>query len=274
MRLRAGLAMAIAAVMLAAAGGAKAQEGVLTPAQSAAKAKQLIAEAIQALGGQAYLNARDQTCEGQVATFGHHSQLNDYERAYDYNLFPDKERTEYSKKRNIIDVFSGKQGWTLDRGGVSDMPADSIAEFQKGLKRDISHLFRFQLKDPNLQFQYDGRDIVDLKEVDWVEVDEGSELTVKIAIARLTHLPVRAEYISRDPVTHERTVEIEYLSNYQKIQGIETPFQDTRTRNGQKVFQVFIDKCQYNTGLKSDFFTRQSLEERWKQLGGKKKHHK
>jgi hypothetical protein len=261
----------VAALGLAGAVGARAQEGVLTPAQSAAKAKQIIQQAIGALGGQTYLGVRDETCDGRVAFFGHNNQLVNYQDVIDYNLFPDKERTEYSKKRNIIDVYNGNQGWSLDRGGVTDMSPDAIADFQKGLKRDINNLFRYQMKEPDLDYHYDGRDIVDLKEVDWVEVTNPEHLTIKIAISRLTHLPVRADYISRNANTHERTIESEMFSNYQKVEGIETPFQDTRTRDGNNVFQFFVGSCHYNTGLKPDFFTRQSLEERWNQLGGNKK---
>lgn len=275
MRLKRGVAALVGALALLAVSSVWAQEGVLSPSQSAAKAKQIMQESIQALGGKTYLNAREQSCVGQLAYFGFHSQLTNYEKVYDYSVFPDKERTEYSSKRNIINVFNGKQGWTLDRGGVSDLPADQIADFQAGIHRDINNLFRFWLKDPGLQFQYDGPDVVDLKQVDWVEVTNAQHLTTKIAIAQISHLPVRAVYISRDPVTHERTEEIEYFSNYQKIQGIETPFQDTRTRNGQKFFQFFVKSCTYNSQLPANFFSRQSLEQRWAKLGGKKKkrHH-
>jgi hypothetical protein len=264
--------MAVAAVLaLVTATGARAQQGVLTPAQSAAKAKQIIQQAIDALGGQSYLGVRDQTCEGRAAFFGHNNQLMNYQKVYDYNLFPDKERTEYSDKRNIIDVYNGNQGWSLDRSGVTDMSPDTIADFQKGLKRDINNLFRYQMKEPGLDYEYAGRDIVDLKEVEWVEVTNPEHLTIRIAISRLTHLPVRVDYISRNERTHERTIESELFSNYQKVEGIETPFQDSRTRDGNNVYQFFVSTCQYNTGLKPDFFTRQSLEERWNQLGGNKK---
>ena len=262
---------AIAALVFAAAAGARAQQGVLTPDQSAAKAKQVIQQAIDALGGQTYLNVRDQTCEGRVAFFGHNSQLINYQTVFDYNLFPDKERTEYSKKRNVIDVYNGDKGWSLDRGGVTDASADAIAEFQQGLKRDINNLFRFQMKEPGLDYQYNGRDIVDLKAADWVEVTNPEHLTIRIAVSRLTHLPISAEYISRNPKTHERTVETEMFSNYQKVEGVETPFQDTRSRDGNKTFQFFVTNCHYNTGLKPDFFTRESLEQRWNELGGNKK---
>ena len=263
--------MAVAALALAGAGSARAQEGVLSPEQSAAKAKQLIQEAIVALGGPTYLAVRDQTCEGRVAFFGHHNQLANYEKVFDYNLYPDKERTEYSSKRNIIDVYNGHKGWTLDRGGVSDMSASAIADFQSGLKRDVNNLFRYRLKEPGLEFRYAGPDVVDLKQVDWVEVTDSGHHTIKVAIDRYSHLPIRAVYISRNAKTHERVEEIEYFSIYQKVEGVETPFQDTRTRDGQKVYQFFVRTCHYNTGLKPDFFTKQSLEERWKQLGGNKK---
>jgi hypothetical protein len=267
------LAAAFAAALLAAAPRAVTQEP-LAPDASAAKAKQLIQQTIQALGGQAYLGVRDETCEGHVATFGHHNDLNDYELVYDYNMLPDKERTEYSLKRNIIDLYNGNQGWTLDHGGVSAMPASAIADFQGGLKRDINHLFRYRMNEPGLEFSYGGHDVVDLKEVDWVEIDDAEQRTIRIAISQIDHLPVRAVFITRDPVTHERTEETEYFSNYQPLQGIETPLQDTRERDGQKIFQLFLTSCSYNTGLSPDFFTRESLEERWAKVGGKKHHHK
>ena len=38
----------------------------LMPAASAAKAKELIAQTIEALGGQVYLNARDLDCKGRL----------------------------------------------------------------------------------------------------------------------------------------------------------------------------------------------------------------
>ena len=54
---------------------------------------------------------------------------------------------------------------------------------------------------------------------------------------------------TRDPKTRMHSEEIEYYSNYHPIDGIQTPFQITRERNGIKIYQVFFDKCDYNTGL-------------------------
>jgi len=114
---------------------------------------------------------------------------------------------------------------------------------------------------------------VDLKQVDWIEIVDRDRRTFRIALDRETHLPVRTVITTRDPVTRERTEESTYYSNYHVEQGIQTPFQVGRDRNGIKSFQAFYYGCSYNTGLTDELFTRASLEKRFAEVGkkGKKK---
>ncbi len=244
---------------------------VLLPEQSAAKAKELLQQTIQALGGEAYLNVRDANCTGRFALFGHTGELTGYAPFREMAKLPDKDRTEYSKKANIIDVFNGNQGWTLDRGGVQEASASAVEDFQEGVKKDIDHLLRYRLKEEGMIFRYGGGDIVDLKQVDWVEIVDRDRRTFRIAIDRQTHLPFRAVVITRNPTTRERNEEVNYFSSYHPLQGVQTPFQIERERNGFKVYQVFYTSCQYNTGLADDLFTRASLEKRWTEVAPKKK---
>ena len=245
---------------------------VLLPEQSAAKAKSLLQGMIQALGGNAYLNVKDSTCQGRLGTFGHSGALSGYEVFWDFIKLPDKERQEMSKKRNIIYITNGDKGWVLDRGGVSEEPADQVTDNERELQLDLDYILRFRLNEPGMIFHYVGPDIVDLKEADWVEIDDPQGHEIRIAIARLSHLPVRKEVAMRDPVTHMRTEEIDYFSNFQQVDGVMMYFQQTRFRNGMKEFQVFFDPdgCKFNTGLQDSLFTKESLEQRWAQLGGKK----
>jgi len=120
-------------------------------------------------------------------------------------------------------------------------------------------------------FRYGGPDIVDLKQADWVELVDSDNRTIRIAIATATHLPLRKVVETRDPKTRMKSEEIEIYSNYHPLEGIQTPFQITRSRNGIKIFQVFFDKCEYNTNLDSSLFTRESLEDRWDKIGKKDK---
>jgi hypothetical protein len=65
--------------------------------------------------------------------------------------------------------------------------------------------------------------------------------------------------------------ELFIFSNYHPIDGIQTAFQVTHSRNGMKVYQAFVDSCQYNTNLPDSLFTRESLDERWEKIGKKER---
>ncbi len=245
----------------------------MLPEQSAAKAKELLQQAIAALGGKAYLGVRDADCTARLSLFGHAGDLTGYEYIHDVWKFPGKERTEYSKKGNIIEVFNGNQGWVLDKAGVTEAPAAAVDEFQEGLKKDIDYLLRFRLNEEGMIFRYGGGDIVDLNQVNWVEIVDRDRRTFRLALDRSTHLPIRAVVITRNPTTRERTEEIDYYSNFHAEGGVQTPFQITRERNGLKIYQVFFSGCKYNSGVSDDLFTKASLEHRYTEVGkkGKKK---
>jgi hypothetical protein len=267
-----GAALPLLAGLLFCAASARAQDAqVMLPEQSAAKAKELLQQTIQALGGQAYLNVRDASCTGRYGQFGHSGDLEGYEKFFEFSVLPDKDRTEHSKKRNIIEVYNGDKGWVMDRGGVQDAPADSIKSFQDGTQKDMDYILRSRLNEPGMIFRYAGPDIVDLKESDWVELVDNEGRTIRIAIDRATHFPIRKVIVTRDPTTRLRSEEIDYYSEYFPVNGVETPLKYTHERNGQKIFQVFFEECKFNTGLSDSLFTKESLDERYAQVGKKDK---
>jgi hypothetical protein len=244
---------------------------LLMPEQSAAKAKELIQQAVDALGGSAYLGVRDAECTGRLSQFGHSGDLVGYELFFDYSKPPDKDRTEHSKKRTIIEVSNGNQGWQLDKGGVIEAPESAITQFQEDMKKDIDNILRRRVNEKGMIFRYAGPDVVDLKQADWIELVDSDNRTIRIAFDRHTHLPIRKVVATRDPVSRLRSEETEYYSNWHPISGVTTPYQITRERNGLKVYQVFFDECKYNTGMSDSLFTKESLDERWQKVGKKKK---
>jgi outer membrane lipoprotein-sorting protein len=269
-----GLTVAIlivAAASVAPARVAAQDQDVLTPDQSSAKAKQILQQAIAGLGGSAYLNVKDITCEARLGQFGHSGELNGYAKIIDIAKPPFKDRTENLPKRNLITISDGDKGWTLDRGGVSQSTITDIATYQEDVKKDIDNILRNRIHEPGMIFRYGGLDVVDYQEADWVELVDSENRTFRIAIARGTHLPVRKVVDTRDANTRMRSEEIEYYSNYHPIDGVQTPFQITRERNGIKVYQVFFDKFEINTGVADSLFTKESLDERWEKVGKKEK---
>ena len=172
---------------------------------------------------------------------------------------PDKNRMEYDPKGSIVDLYAGKQGWTLDRGGVSEEPAAAIADYQEQLQTDMNTILRFRMNDATLSLRYGGSEVVDLKLADWAEVVDHDGHTIRIAIDRTTHLPVRTVVMNHD-AEGQRVERSASFTTYHLIDGVQTPFQVSRFRNGQQVYQVFYDSCKYNTDLPPDLFTRASLD--------------
>jgi hypothetical protein len=251
--------------------GAKAvsaqDTAILMPDQSTAKAKQIIQQATNALGGSAYLDMRDFTCTGSAGQFGHSGELNGFEKFENYVEPPTMQRTENLPKRNIVEVYNGDMGWTLDRGGVSEAPITDLARFQENVKRDTFNILRNRIHEDGVILRYGGPDIVNLHEVEWVELLDSDDRTIRFAMERTTHLPLEKTVKTRDPKTGNVTEEIELYSNYHAVDGIQTPFQIERDRNGIKILQVFFDSCHYNTGLPSSLFTRESLDDQWAKIG-------
>ncbi|HVS89287.1 MAG TPA: hypothetical protein VHF01_13840 [Candidatus Acidoferrum sp.] len=250
--------------------GAAQNPDTLLPEQSAAKAKQILQQLIDALGGARYLHVRESDCEGRLARFGHNGELTGYTNFKDYWGYPDKNRTDYSKKGVIINLYNGDQGWTLDRGGVSELPAPAVVDFQELVKKDINNLLRFRIKEPDMIVRYGGQDIVDLKTVDWVEITDPELRTFRLAVDRSSHFFVRTMIITEDQTTRERSVETSIYSNFQPIEGVQTPLQITSDRDGRRISQVFFTSCKFNPGLGDDFFTKAALEKRFSEVGSKK----
>ena len=241
----------------------------MMPEASAAKAKQILAQMLDAMGGQNYLRVRESECTGRKSEFGHNNALTSYLEFKEYRQFPDKYRIDFGKKGNIIDLFNGKEGWTVDHDGVSEEPADKVDEFQDRLMKDPGHIFRYRLKEEGMVYRYGGTDLIDLKPVDWVEMADRQERTYRIAVERDNHLMVRFTVIIPDQESGQPIEEVTSYANYHMIGGVETPLQVARTRNGRRILQAFYDSCTYNPNLEPNFFTKAGLEQRFQEVGSR-----
>jgi len=97
-----------------------AQSEVAPPAQSipvdqenVRKARAVLNQTIQALGGQAYLNLQDISQEGRTYSF-YHGRPNSLGIVFwRFYKFPDKDRIELTKKRDVIYVYNGDKGYEI-----------------------------------------------------------------------------------------------------------------------------------------------------------------
>ena len=242
----------------------------MMPAEREAKGRQILDQLITALGGPTYLDIRESSCEGRLAQFGHSGEMTGYTNFKVYWRFPDKNRTDFSKKGVIVNVYNGDKGWTLDRGGVSELSTAAVADFQEQAKRDINNLLRLRLKEPGMVIRFGGTDIVDLKTVDWVEITDTEQRDFRLAVDRTTHFLVRTVVTLQDDTSPDRSVETHIFTNYQLMDGVQTPLQITLDRNGRRINQVFFQSCKYNPGFSEEFFSKAALQKRFSEVGSRK----
>src|SRR3984893_11128447 len=242
----------------------------MMPEGRTAKGKQVLEQLITALGGPTYLDMRESNCDGRLAQFGHNGELTGYTNFKVYWRYPDKNRTDYSKKGVIINLYNGDKGWTLDRSGATELPAPEVADFQEQAKRDINNLLRLRLKEPGMTFRFGGTDIVDLKTVDWVAIVDSEQRNFRLAVDRSSHLLVRSVVTIEDETRQDRSVVTNIYTNFQLMEGAQTPLQITSDRDGHRINQVFLTSCKYNPGFPGDFFTKAALEKRFSEVGSKK----
>lgn len=264
----------------------------MMPEQSAAKAKQILSDLMNARGGAAYKEVIEGECHGTRAQFGHNGEVTGYVGFTDSRRFPDKARLEYAAKSHnlksiintvigvegldwshggvIVALYNGDRGWTLDRSGVTELPITSISEFQEQAKRNIDNVLRVRLKEPGWTYRFGGSDTADLKEVDWVELTDSEERTFRLAVDHNTRLLVRSVVTTVNEETHERDDDVTIYTNYQLKDTVWTPMQVTRDHNGRRAAQFFYDSCRYNPGFPSDFFDRSSLQKKTADAGVKK----
>ena len=260
----------------------------MMPEQSAAKAKHILDQLVDAMGGQAYLQVRDTDCTGRLAQFEHNGDLSGYTNFRDSWRLPDKNRTEYEVKGakggllgvligqipfkggTIIELYNGDEGWTMDRGGVSEQPTTNVTDFKEQTKRDIDNVLRFRLKEEGMVFRYGGTDLIDMKQVEWVELVDREDRTFRLAVLQSSHLLARSVVITRDETTRERTEEVTYYGNYHLRGSVMAPLQVERRRDGRRLFQAFFDTCSFDQHFPDDFFTKASLEKKYLEAYSKK----
>ncbi len=259
---------------------AAAQE--MLPEQSAAKARQLLQQVITALGGQVYLNVRDTQCDGRTAQFGTAGTLMGFTLFRDLWLLPDKNRVEYFTKGEhtilgfligsddllithggaMITVFNGKEGWSLDKSGVSEQPEDLIKNFNEQVTSGMNNMLRRRMNEPGVEVQYAGTDLIDLKEAEWIEFTDSEHRVMRLAIDKYTHLPLRWVVATRDPETRVTTENITSYTQYMALNGVKSPLSVEFSRNDRKMTQTFLTECKYNSDLAPQLFTRAALEQR------------
>src|SRR5580704_15469776 len=222
--------------------------------ENAGKAKALLDQMVDALGGNAYLNIEDVSQEGRTYSFHLGESEGTGVLFWRFYKFPDRDRIELTKKRDVAYVYRGDQGFEITYKGVRADDPKSVADFVRRRKYSLEWVLRKWLHEPGMALFYDGPAVAAERDTQEVTLVSTHNESVDLYFDTSSHLPVKKSFSWRDPTDKEKNIEEEVYDNYKPVEGVMTPFSVTRFYNGDMASQRFLNSIRYNTGLNDSLF--------------------
>jgi len=240
---------------------------LLTPAllmaQDASRGRKFMDECVNALGGDRYLHMQNRVESGRAYSF-YNEQLSGLSIATIYTEYLDmppakglaiRERQALGKKQDYSVLFFEDQGWDISFRGARPLPDLSLQRFLDSTRNNIFYILRERYNEPGLEFDYIGTDVYENTEAVLIDVYDNQAHTVHLILDRNTKLPIKQSFDYIDPTTKFRMTESTEYAKYREVMGMMWPYSIVRQRNGEKVYEMYSDKVEFNQNLPGSTFT-------------------
>jgi len=222
--------------------------------QNARQARALIDQAIQALGGNAYLTIHDRELQGKTFGFHHGRSSGNGNDFWSFSEFPDKDRVELTKQRDIAELYVGNKGYEITYKGPKALEQKDLDEYLRRRRFSLDTILRTWINDPSVALLYDGNAIAAQHSALQVTLINSKDEAVTIDFDIDTHLPVKKSFKWRDPVDRQKNLEEEVYENYRLVQGVMVPYNVTRFFNEDMANERFIFSATINQTLDESMF--------------------
>jgi len=243
-----------------------------SPAQdeNARRARALLDQCIQALGGPAWLNVQDMEQQGRTYSFYHGRPNSLGVPFWRFWKFPDKDRIELTKQRDVVYINTGDHGYEVTYKGTAAQEPDTLADYLRRQRHSLDVVLRQWLNQPGTALFYNGPAVAEQKPADSVTVMNAQDDSVTLFLNTYTHLPIKKTFEWRDKDRYLNQ-EAEVFDNYRLVQGVMTLHSVIRVHNGDITNQRFITTVRYNTGLPDSMFQASVSYDPYKHSGPREK---
>lgn len=217
------------------------------------KAHQVLESAIQALGGQAWLDLRTIRTKGQMAAFFQGAPTGVLSDTTESTVLPDRQRIDLANGK-VIQIYTGGHAWEITYKGKKPLSGTQMEDYLRWRDHSLGVALRRWFRDPGTILMDEGPSQVNRRVTEKIKLIDPANDAVTLEIDAESHLPLRLSYEWRDPRFHDKNLDTVEYDNYQRVDGIAMPFTVTRMRNGETVGQSFLRSVQYNLALPKDFF--------------------
>jgi hypothetical protein len=218
------------------------------------KARALLTQMIETIGGQAYMDLQSVEQNGLGYSFYNgkpNSVGTEFHRIF---KFPDKERVELTKKRDVIYIENGDKGYEITFKGTSLQDPQTWRDYVRRRNYSMEWLLRIWLKQPGTMIFYEGTAIAEQRMAEVVTLVNAKNESASFYIDQNTHLPIKKTFSYRSPLDRQKDEEGEIYGNWRLEGSINTPHSIVRTHNGEYANQRFIKTVTYNVPTPDSLF--------------------
>jgi hypothetical protein len=223
----------------------------------------VVYDALQAVGGKAYLAMEDRVESGRAYSF-FRQQLEGLALAKIYTRYltpvagkPSvRERQNFNKDESSGVLFNQDGAWEITYRGARLLEPKRAENWRDGTLRSVFYILRQRLDEPGMDFYSRGTDLYDNLPVEIVDITDADGLTVTVFFSQSTKLPVRQLLKRRNPDYKDFDTEETLFAKYRDVGGgVMWPFNIRRQRNGEKLYEIYSESVQINRNLRDDLFT-------------------
>jgi hypothetical protein len=233
-------------------------------ARNAKQARAALDAMVQALGGPAWLNMKNRFEHGHAAGFFQGNPDPGTLEMFEFHSWPDHDRIEATKHRDVIEFFIGREGWEVTFRGKRAIPKDQLDDYLRRRDHSIETAVKVWLNDPKTILVYEGQHLASRHLAEQVTLISPQNEAITILMDAETHLPLKRSFQWRDPLYKDKNTDSEEYDDYHVIEGIPTAMRITRYKNEDIVRQFYVDKVHYNQDLGPDFWDVNAVARRIK----------
>ena len=231
-------------------------------AKNTQQARAALDAMVKALGGDAWLNMQNQMRMGYLATFYHGTPNPATTEYYAFHEWPDHDRTDFTKHRDVIQFLIGNQGWEVTYRGKKAWDKETLDDAIRSRDHSIETAVKVWVKDPKTILVYEGQHMASRHIAEQVTLISAQNEAITIQMDATSHLPLRRSFQWRDPLYKDKNTDAEEYDDYHLIDGIQTPLSITRYKNDEMVRQYYVRKVVFNQSLPADFWDADAAAKR------------
>jgi hypothetical protein len=245
---------------------ARAQDGAKpktdAPKAAASKADEkalaIVARAVEALGGAAYLGVRSVISQGYFTQF--RDGVGGLPTSFrDYMVYPDRERTEFKGAGvRLVQVNTGETGWVFEAKArkLTDVTPEQAADFRTVMRTSVDNLLRGWWRTEGASLAYVGRREAGLaRRNEVVRLSYPDGFDAEFEFDAREGLPAKVVY--KRPNAEGETVEEEdRYAQFIALGAVRVPFVIDHYRAGVQSSRVNYDKVEHNQPVPDSLFAK------------------